>query len=110
MKTVRTIVGHLGQTVARRSHAQAERAAAREAKRDQSRNARARLVRDRTDLSIRMAEGLGTDREAWLQGDVLVLWIGDRRYHFRRPGSFRREAILRTDPARIPAIARSVLE
>lgn len=55
-------------------------------------------------------DGLGTDREAWLQGDVLVLWIGDRRYHFRRPGSFRREAILRTDPARIPAIARSVLE
>lgn len=35
---------------------------------------------------------VGSVRPAWWQGDVLVLWIGDRRYHLRRPGTFRREA------------------
>ena len=32
----------------------------------------------------------GTCREASLEGNVLKLWSGDQRYHFRREGTFHR--------------------
>lgn len=85
-RRARAIVGHLGRTVARHTDEQKVRAAAREAKRDQSRAARARLVRDRTDLSIRMAEGLGSASRAWTQ-DIDSLRTGRDRTASERDAS-----------------------
>ncbi|PCC68645.1 hypothetical protein SAMN02745121_05320 [Nannocystis exedens] len=34
-------------------------------------------------------------RPARLEGAVLPLWIGDQRYHLRRPGTFHRHPVRR---------------
>ena len=39
--------------------------------------------------------GLGPPRPVQLEGAVLPVWLGDRRFHFRRTGTFHREPVRR---------------
>ncbi|MFO0667137.1 MAG: dynamin family protein [Polyangiaceae bacterium] len=85
-RRARTILGHLGRAVARRTDEEASLVAAQEAKRDRSRAARARLALSRTELSIRMAEGLGSASRAWTQ-DIDSLRTGRDREASERDAS-----------------------